>query len=203
MLRTTARFVSIALLVVLVAACANGTASPSTVTRSASSGAASPSAVASALPGPNAGHVLFGDSFDRATFVISGPATQVARGHNVAFVGHFTRRVPSGQIHLLVVLGGRTLVDRAIPVVNGPWSVYGANILGTKLTQSGVLLVRFTDDASALLSSGTLTITQGPATSPAASGSPKGSPAGSSPPKTSPPASSPAPSGPAASPSPS
>lgn len=184
-LRNVARFGPVALLVV---GCATtqatpGIASPgSPVPASAASGSPSPASAApsttaqgSALPGPNAGHVLFGDAYDHATFVLAGRTSRAPQGRDVAFVAHFKRRVADGAVHVLVILGGRTLLDRAIPVTNGPWSVYGAKIPGSQLSEPGVLLVRFVDDASVLLSSGTLTVTPGP------TGSPTGSPGDGSP----------------------
>jgi hypothetical protein len=157
MFRQAVRFAAIAL---LLAACSTSSASPSS------------SGLGSFKPGPNAGRVLFGDSYDKTTFVISGPTTQVPQGTDRAFVAHFASRVTTGAIHLLGVLNGHTILDHAVPVTNGPWSVYAMKIPGAALSQPGALLVRVVDDGNVLLATGTLNVTPGPSGSPGSSRSP-------------------------------
>jgi hypothetical protein len=122
-----------------------------------------------ATPGPNAGHVFFGQSYDTSTFAISGATAQAPQGHDIAFVGHFTRRVAKGQIHVLAVINGITVLQQNVQVTNGPWTVYAGRIPGNRLFEPGPMLMRIVDDGNVLVSSGTLTVT------PAASGSPGGS----------------------------
>jgi hypothetical protein len=117
-------------------------------------------------PGPNAGHVLFGTSYDPSTFVLTGPTSHAPQDHDIAFAANFSKRVAKGQIHLLAVINGHTVLDQAVTVTNGPWSVYGGTIPGGRLVEPGAMIVKVVDDGDVLLSTGTLTVT------PAAPGSP-------------------------------
>jgi hypothetical protein len=162
MLRRIACFAAIALLLV---ACSTSKATPS-------------SSASNTKPGPFAGRVLFGDSYDKTTFVVSGQRTQAPQGKDMVFVAHFSKPVPSGQIHLLGVLSnGKTVLDHAVTVTNGPWTVYGMKIPGTAISQTTSLLIRVVDDGNVLLSTGTLNLTRAAPSSsaPRSSASPRAS----------------------------
>jgi hypothetical protein len=123
-----------------------------------------------AAPGPNAGKVLFGSSFDRSSFAIVGSTTRRPRGQDVAFVAHFNRKVTSGTVHVQAVIDGKTAVDQAIKVTSPPWTVYAGVIPGKQLSETGTLLMRLIDDANRVLCSGTLTVLPSGLASPGGSG---------------------------------
>jgi hypothetical protein len=122
------------------------------------------------VPGPDAGKVLFGSSYDRATFDIVGSTTRWPRGQDVAYVAHFNRKVPSGSVHVQAVIDGKTAVDKAIKVTSPPWTVYADVIPGKQLFESGTMLLRVIDDGNRVLCTGTLTVLPAGLASPAGSG---------------------------------
>jgi len=142
-------------LVLLLAACSGATGGPTGKPK----------------PGPDAGRILFGSSYDRSSFSMQGQVTRAPAGRDIAFVCHFNKQVPSGSVHIQAVIDGKTSVDQAIPVTQGPWTVYGGILPGKRLFQSGTLLMRFLDDTHVQLCTGQLTLL------PAILGSPPGSPA--------------------------
>ncbi len=57
---------------------------------------------------PPAGTIWFGSSFDPSTFAISGKTTSVSAGTTVAYVGHLTRSIGTGQANLRISVNGQT-----------------------------------------------------------------------------------------------